>query len=387
MPTPGTVVFVTTPHLDPWSGAEVLWSETALAIRRKSIPVAAIVSDGSLQHPRIRELQAQGVALWPRPAWYSLRRQPLQRLRSRSAAPVAYTLRRLLEARTPQLVVLSDGKELPPNALLDLCIARRVPFVTLSHSNADSIWYPDDRAERYRTALASALRCFFVSDANRRLAEKQIGAALPNAETVWNPFNVRFDADLRWPDIDDDGGVRFACVGSLFPPSKGQDILLEALARPEWRTRPWRLFLYGEGSMREGIARLARTLEISDRVVFAGHVSPEQIWADNHVLVVPSRYEGGPMVTVEAMLCGRPVVATDVGRHAEIIEDGVTGFLVEAATPHAMAAALERFWERRVDAQAMGKAGRRKIRELVPSDPVRVFAEKLMGLVGLGDAH
>ncbi len=53
--------------------------------------------------------------------------------------------------------------------------------------------------------------------------------------------------------------------------------------------------------MRGSLEWLARRLGIADRVVFAGFASVEQIWAKNHVLVVPSRFEGGPMVTVEAM--------------------------------------------------------------------------------------
>jgi glycosyltransferase involved in cell wall biosynthesis len=86
---------------------------------------------------------------------------------------------------------------------------------------------------------------------------------------------------------------------------------------------------------------------------------------------------------VEAMLCSRPIVATDIAGHAEIVEDGVTGFLADAPTPRAMAAALERFWARRTEAEEIGKAGHRRIQQLVPPDPVRVFAENLKALGGL----
>jgi glycosyltransferase involved in cell wall biosynthesis len=98
---------------------------------------------------------------------------------------------------------------------------------------------------------------------------------------------------------------------------------------------------------------------------------------------MPSRFEGLPLAMVEAMLCARPVVATDVAGHAEVIEDGVTGFLADASTAGAVAAALERFWARRREAEEIGKAGAKRIRRLLPSDPVRLFSEKLMGLAGL----
>jgi glycosyltransferase involved in cell wall biosynthesis len=131
------------------------------------------------------------------------------------------------------------------------------------------------------------------------------------------------------------------------------------------------------------LERLAERLGVSSRVVFGGHIAVEDIWAANHVLVMPSRFEGLPLAMVEAMLCARPVLGTDVGGNSEIIEDGVTGFLAEAPTVPIVARSLERLWEQRANLEQMGKAGAKRIRELVPSDPVRVFSEKLMHLIGM----
>jgi glycosyltransferase involved in cell wall biosynthesis len=137
--------------------------------------------------------------------------------------------------------------------------------------------------------------------------------------------------------------------------------------------------------MRRGIERLARKLGLADRVIFAGYSTVEAIWAENHVLVMPSRFEGLPLAIVEAMLCARPVVATDVAGHAEIIEDGVTGFLADAPSVDAVAAALERFWTRRTEAKEIGAAAARRIRQLLPPDPVQVFADKLKELAGVAE--
>lgn len=134
--------------------------------------------------------------------------------------------------------------------------------------------------------------------------------------------------------------------------------------------------------MRQVLERLSQKLGLTDRVVFAGFSSVEEIWATNHVLVMPSRYEGLPLAMVEAMLCARPVVATDVAGHAEIVEDGVTGFLAVAPTVSSMSAALERFWNRRSEAEEIGRAGAHRIRQLVQQDPVRVFSDKLSQLAG-----
>jgi glycosyltransferase involved in cell wall biosynthesis len=377
------VVFITTPHFDAWSGAEELWSRTAIELVSQGFPVTASIWEGSLQHPRMRELQERGVKFWPWPRWYRLRKHPWKRLKSWRNGAAAFAFERLLDARTPAIAVLSDGGTFPPIELLELCIAKRIPFVTISHAGSEAVSYDDDAAKRYRAALAPALRCFFVAERNRRMAEKQIGGELANAEIVRNPFNVSYDVSPSWPPSGTDAEVRFACVGRLHPPAKGQDILFEALAQSQWKCRNWRLSIYGEGPTRLSLEWLARQLGLSERVTFVGFAKPEKIWAENHVLVMPSRFEGLPLAMVEAMLCSRPIVATDIAGHAEIVEDGVTGFLADAPTPRALARALERFWARRTEAEEIGKAGHRRIQQLVPPDPARVFAEKLKALGGL----
>ena len=375
-----SVVFVTT--IAGWGGSEELWSRAAIDLAARGFPVSASVIEGSPLHPRLRALEARGVELWPRPLWYSLRKHPWRRLASSFKHPAAVALERLIAARSPALVVFSTGSPFPPVELLELCAREGVPFVTIAQCNFDDAWPPDDIAERYRSVLPAAQRCFFVSQGNLRLAENQIGAAIANAEIVWNPVNVPLDVSRPWPPSGRDGALLLACVRRLYPHQKGQDLLLEALAGPLWKGRPWRLSLYGEGPMRHGIDRLAR----QTRAFRPGRHSPdfavvEDIWAENHVLVMPSRFEGLPLAIVEAMLCARPVVATDVAGHAEVVEDGVTGFLADAPTVGAIAAALERFWVRREDAEEIGKAGARRICEIMPPDPVRIFSDKLVRLV------
>jgi len=130
--------------------------------------------------------------------------------------------------------------------------------------------------------------------------------------------------------------------------------------------------------MRDRLERMVLRFALQDRVGFAGFVEVvEKIWAENHVLVMSSRYEGLPLTIVEAMLCARPIVATDVGGNAEIVEDGVTGFLADSPTVSSMTKTLERLWNRRSDLEEMGKAAAKSIREHVPPNPVRVLSEKL----------
>ena len=112
---------------------------------------------------------------------------------------------------------------------------------------------------------------------------------------------------------------------------------------PAWVNRPWHLSFYGEGPMRDTLERLTNRLGLSNRVTFAGHRTVEEIWSANQVLVMPSRCEGLSLAMVEAMLCGRPILATDVGGNSEIILDGVTGLLAGAPSVPTLAQGLRDF--------------------------------------------
>jgi glycosyltransferase involved in cell wall biosynthesis len=379
---PPRIVFVSECG-ESWGGSEELWSRTALDLVTQGFRVSASVRKWSPPHRRMLDLVERGVEVWFRPDSYPLWRQAWRKLTAPHKNTTTLQVQRLLTARPADVVVLSGGGPFPSIDFLELCVSRQLPFVTIAQANADVDWIDDALAERYRVALATAQRCYFVSRANLRLVEKQIGSDLSNAEVVWNPVNVDLDAVPAWPQLGQDGELRLACVARLHPPTKGQDILLEVLAGPAWASRRWRLHLYGEGPMRNVLERLAQRLGLSDCVVFARHASVGEIWASNHALVMPSRREGLPLAMVEAMLCGRPVVATDVAGHSEIIEDGVTGFLADAPTVSSMANALERFWARRADAMEIGAAASKKIRGLRPRDPVRIFSEKIKKHIGV----
>jgi glycosyltransferase involved in cell wall biosynthesis len=130
---------------------------------------------------------------------------------------------------------------------------------------------------------------------------------------------------------------------------------MEVLDSPIWRGREWRLRLYGAGRDRQYLQTLAQHYGIAEHVEFCGHVDDiRSIWELNHLLVLPSRGEGTPLALVEAMLCGRPAVVTDVGGNTEWMQDGRTGFVAEAPTAKSFGAALERAWLAREHWQEMG---------------------------------
>jgi glycosyltransferase involved in cell wall biosynthesis len=152
--------------------------------------------------------------------------------------------------------------------------------------------------------------------------------------------------------------------------SKGQDILLAALGSPQLKDRDWNLSIYGEGPHLKNLKLLAEHYQIAKRIDFKGHANDVRaIWAENHLHVLPSRNESAPLVLVEAMLCGRPSVANDVGGVCEWISEPETGFISTGSNIESFRSALERAWSARGDWEAIGQRARAKALQMLDPDP------------------
>lgn len=151
-------------------------------------------------------------------------------------------------------------------------------------------------------------------------------------------------------------------------PQKDLPILLEAVARLVGRV-PVRLAVVGEGPEDARLRRRAADLGIEHAVVFTGprpNAADELAAAD--VVAISSRWESGPLVLVEAMLLGRPVVTTPVGLASDLVVDKETGVLVPVGDPDGMAAALRWVSADVPRAEAMGVAGRERATERYGSE-------------------
>ena len=366
---------------DPWGGSEELWTRAAVFLAKQGLPVAASVQGWPQLAPQISGLAHAGVDLRPRPFNPSILRRARRHASGKSA--IAFDIEQAFGNKSPSLVVLSTGHFVPYVELVELCIAKGWPFVTIAHCNSASWWISDELAARFRRALPSARRYYFVSEANRVLAERQLGYNFDNAEIVCNPLIADRKSNFPWPSRTISQDLRMACVARLDISHKGQDMLLDVLAIPCWKERDWRLTFYGDGPNRDTLKRLVARLGLGHRVFIAGHVAVEKIWQENHVLITPSRFEGGPMTTVEAMWCARPVVATNVGLNPDVVKDNITGFLAESVSIESLGKALERMWMQRDRLEEIGKVAAARIREFMPDDPVSAFAEKIKSLAAL----
>jgi glycosyltransferase involved in cell wall biosynthesis len=154
--------------------------------------------------------------------------------------------------------------------------------------------------------------------------------------------------------------VRIVGVGSLLH-YKRWDRLLRAAAALKKSGLDFLVEIVGDGPLRESLERQARGLELSDRVRFVGHTNNVSGFLSSSTFVAhTSDVEGCPNTVMEAMACGRAVVATDAGDIPLLIEDGQTGFVVRRGEDEQFTERLATLINDRELCRKMGDAGRTK---------------------------
>jgi glycosyltransferase involved in cell wall biosynthesis len=171
------------------------------------------------------------------------------------------------------------------------------------------------------------------------------------------------------------------CLGQ-FIRIKGMPQLIESMAH--MRPGPWRIKLVGDGPLLDDCMNRVAELNLEDRVQFSPPVPYshlEQILRSASIVVVPSiAPEAFALVGIEAMACGRPVIAFDAGGIREWCIDGVTGIVVPRGDLIALARAIESLLDDPSRARAIGARGRRLV------DTRFRLNDHLKGLLSVYDA-
>lgn len=366
------IAFISTMEGEAWGGSELLWSQAAVRMASLGFTVAANVKGWKNEAKQISKLEQSNCTVVRR--WYPQTR--LQRLGNKLFKPKGFYA--FLDNFSPDLVVISQGCSTEASAIdwIEACLVRNTPYAIIAQAAGDAFWPArDEIVTRLAKGYTEARKSFFVSKNNISMTVKQLAIPIENAKVIFNPYNVSYTVDLPWPQPDET--LKLACVARLDPSAKGQDLIFEVFRSEKWRSRPIEVSLFGNGSHQKSLDEL-RKLWCLDNIKLGGYVDGvEAIWKAHHALILPSRHEGLPLALVEAMLCARPAIVTDVAGNSEVIEDNVNGFIAKAPKAELLDEALERAWQRRDDWCEMGQIAAKSIREVIPSDPIGVLVDEL----------
>lgn len=220
----------------------------------------------------------------------------------------------------------------------------------------------------YRLASKGFSTIIAVSDATRKKIIHQYHLPENKVRTIHygvdvkkflhrNPYKIR--KTLGIPQ----NAIVFGTIARLTE-QKGHRYLIEAISKVVPRF-PHAVFLWiGDGPLRSSLIQLARELNVLSYIHFLGFRSDvDSLLSVIDVFVLPSLYEGFPNVILEAMVCGKPVVATHVDGTPEAVIHGKTGLLVPPRDPETLGEALIQMAQNPIMRKKMGENGKKRIHE------------------------
>jgi D-inositol-3-phosphate glycosyltransferase len=206
----------------------------------------------------------------------------------------------------------------------------------------------------------SCQRLLTAAERDRQLLKRYYGVADKKIGVV--PCGVNLDLFQPWRKSDArrrigvDPRVPMVLYVGRIAPVKGLGRLLRAIARLKDHRMLQLVLVGGDGPhapATRGLRKLASSLQISDRVMFAGPVAQADLppyYSAADLLVVSSYYESFGLVALESLACNTPVVTTRVGAMESIIENGKNGQLIDSPTVSSLAAGIEsairRWWKK-----------------------------------------
>jgi glycosyltransferase involved in cell wall biosynthesis len=367
---------------DDWGGSEELWARSIPSLLESGHELTVLKDRINYAHPEFIKLADKGVKLTelnPAPSLLKKITAKGVRLIKKIAAKITSadyylpdysSFKAILKIEKPTLVVFSQGINFDGLKHAHQCLLLNIPYVIISQKAVDFFWPQQTDRQYMLETLQMARKCYFVSHHNLELTEEQFGKRLQNSQVIFNPVKLSGGL-LPFPSAEK--GFKLACPARLFILDKGQDILIRILAMQKWKDRQVHVSFIGTGSDEEGLKAMARLLNVTN-IEFTGQLQDiETVWLNNHALILPSRSEGLPLSMVEAMSAGRPVIVTNAGGNAELVQEGVTGFIGEANT-NSFDQAMERAWTNRDQWESIGINAAKYISKTIPKSPENDFA-------------
>ncbi|GAA3784212.1 hypothetical protein GCM10022271_15700 [Corallibacter vietnamensis] len=337
----------------PWGGSEELWYNTAVYALKEGVVVNVFIKKWDEDYDKIHNLRSLGAKINYLDTDPKQSKKKILKLISRTSLTVFETIKAIGLKKTDR-ILMSQGDTFSAfgSTLLANLITLNVP-VSLVSQHLHDVGIPNEDLRKKARLTVSKIKHFcFVSQRSLNLTKRYLNSDGYNFHLVNNPVNLDRKVVIEYPDLSIPS---FAVVGRLDCRFKGQDILIEVLSQDKWKVRHWTCNLYGKGNDENYLKDLIDHYGLKEKVFLKGHVdSVEDIWRANHLLVLPSISEGTPLSLVEANICGRPAVVTDVGGNTEVIVENENGWIAEAPLKTYLEKAMENAWKNKEKWKEMG---------------------------------
>lgn len=265
---------------------------------------------------------------------------------------ISHGMQKLLRRIKPAVIVASEYNQSVQEAFTWAKL-HKVPFVSWTDGTPRSEQNFGGLRALLRKRIIRGADAFIASSSASRVLQMRYGA--PEEKICISYLTVKTDAYLVQHEPLADGVFRMLFVGRLVK-GKGLHLLFEALKRVEGS---WQFTVAGDGPEREKLEALAAECGIADKVRFTGYLQREELtklYARSDLFVLPTLDDCFGLVILEAMCAALPVVTTIYADGApDLIEDGVSGVILDPNDPAALAGAIQKCMADPEYSRAMGE--------------------------------
>lgn len=303
----------------------------------------------------------------------------------RNALKALRELSSYLRSTKPDVIIVAGAGTAVIGRLAGLLNNVKHRVVWMHSSRVDRSSFVRDLVDR--SLIPSTSRFLGVTEAQISFMETVCKFPATKIRIVRSGVDAKaFESPTDW-DLSGELGLRLgqpvvAMVARLQPVKDHFTFLVAA--KTVLDSLPETTFLViGDGPQRGDLENICQQLGISESVHFTGtRLDIDRLLPAIDIHVLSSHSEGLPMAVLEGMACGKPVICTDVGGTSEIIEHGVSGYLVPPGEPAMLAAHLTALLTNPDLAERMGAAGKRRVEsEFSFNDSVAEFEKFIMELV------
>ena len=366
------IAFISTILGYPWGGGDKRWTLCAKTCLDRGDAVFLGISPLTADHPLVSDLVERDAVLRLRRSNsnFAGRADSIKRklpfLRGR------YLEGQLRQFRPDVVFLLLGGTfdALAEEHLVQFLQREQIAYVASCSLNSEEATFPSEKVDYLRDFFRGAGATLFMSSHNMQLAESQLSMPIPRARLIQNPLIIANQDVLPRPHPAERPQLGF--VGRIDIQHKGLDLFLRAMARVH-SEHPFDFHLTGRCEDPEAFGRLVNELGLRESV----HVHPHAVGGDlltaygkAELVVLTSRWEGCASTMLEAMMAGRPQLATAVGGVPDWLTDGDDAFIAEDVMVESIEHALLRALSSRNKWAEMGRAARRAFDAKRDANPV-----------------
>lgn len=296
-----------------------------------------------------------------------------------------FALKKVLKEYAPDVIHIHLMHELTPSVLF---LLKDYPTIVTLHEPESflsqlSMWFlqPSDfnnnRFERKDLNMGGKLRHLYFNYVQKflyKFALKNVDVFIAPSKYIQKAAQADVSPVLHLPNFTEPGkahalNIRYSLlfVGRL-EKIKGAEFLIRAVSLIIKVFPQTTLTIIGEGVDKDDLVNLTTELQLTNHVHFTGWVDNEKLdpyYEAANIVVVPSICpDNFPTVCTEALSGGRPVIGTNMGGIPEIIDDGINGYIVEAASPEQIAEKVIHLFQDEELMKELGRNARKKAEEL-----------------------